>query len=101
MTNWAIPRGPASLAPMKKLIVLLASLIAMAACSSGPSGTDQGFATTICQKQIGCGNQKADQATCESLMLQRLDPMRLQSCNDCVMKEACATEQKSCEMDCT
>ncbi|MBS2018402.1 MAG: hypothetical protein JST00_36390 [Deltaproteobacteria bacterium] len=86
---------------MKKPLVALASVLAIAACSSPPSASDQGLATTICKEQIGCGYQKADQISCESLVLQRLDAARLQTCNDCVLKEGCATEQKACEMQCT
>lgn len=86
---------------MRKLLGAIVVSLVLAACSSGPSPTDQGFATTICKEQIACGYQKTDQASCESLLLQRLDATRLQACNDCIAKEACATEQKTCEMNCT
>lgn len=86
---------------MRKLLGAVVVSSVIAACSSGPSPTDQGFATTICKEQIACGYQKADQVSCESLLLQRIDSARLQACNDCIAKEPCATEQKTCEMNCT
>jgi len=86
---------------MRKLLGALVVSLVVVACSSGPTPADEGLATTICKEQIACGYTKIDQTSCESLLLQRLDAARLQACNDCIAKEACSTEQKACEMNCT
>lgn len=86
---------------MRKLLGAFVVSLVIGACSSGPTPADEGLATTICKEQIACGYQKADQTSCESLLLQRIEASRLQACHDCILKEPCATEQKTCEMNCT
>lgn len=50
---------------------------------------------------IGCGYQLADQRSCEDLFVALVDSAQLKACNDCVVKEECATEKKVCSPLCT
>jgi len=73
-------------------------------CSSdsGSGLSPQELSTEICEMQITCGYQLADQATCEELFVQFFNQSQLEGCHTCLeANQDCATQQDACTDSCS